>query len=92
MVATQQEDAVGVLDLEGEEEADGLDALAPAVDVVAQEQIGGLGREASVLEEAQHVVVLAVDVAADLDGGVDLDEHGLGEEDGLHMFDESENF
>ena len=87
MVATQQEDAVGVLDLEGEEEADGLDALAPA-----QEQIGGLGREASVLEEAQHVVVLAVDVAADLDGGVDLDEHGLGEEDGLHMFDESENF
>ena len=91
MVAAQQEDALGVLDLQREEQADGLDPLPPPVDVVPQEQVRRLGREPPVLEEPQHVVVLAVHVPADFDRGADFDEHGLREEDGLHAFDESEN-
>ena len=91
MVAAQEEDVVWVLDLQRKEQADRLDALAPAVDVVSQEEIGGLRGEPTVLEEAQHIVVLAVDVPADFDWGVDFYEHGLREEDSLDTFDESEN-
>jgi len=49
--------------LEREQEADRLERLLPAVDVVPQEEVVGLGREAAVLEQAQEVRVLAVDVA-----------------------------
>ena len=41
---------------------DGLERLLPPVHVVAQEQVVGLGREPAVLEEAQQVGVLPVDV------------------------------
>ena len=66
MVATENEKVLGVLDLVGQQQADGLERLLPAVDVVTEEEVIGLGREATVLEEAQEVVVLAVDIAADL--------------------------
>ncbi len=91
MVAAQQEDALRVLDLQRKEQADGLDSLPSPVDVVSQEEVGRLWREAAVLEEAQHVVVLPMNISADLDWGVDLDQHGLREEDRLHTFDESQN-
>ena len=67
MVAAQDEEVLGVLDLVREQQADGLERLLAAVDVVAEEEVVGFGREAAVFEEAQEVVVLSVDVAADLD-------------------------
>mmetsp|Transcript_9142 Transcript_9142/g.19171 ORF Transcript_9142/g.19171 Transcript_9142/m.19171 type:complete len:375 (+) Transcript_9142:761-1885(+) len=81
VVAPEDEEVLGVFDLVGQEEADGLEGLLAAVDVVAQEDVVGLGGEAAVFEEAQQVVVLAVDVAADLDGGFELQEHGLRDEE-----------
>ena len=63
VVATQQEEVLRVLDLVRQQEADGLKALLAAVDVVAEEEIIGLWREAAVLEEAQQIKVLAVQVA-----------------------------
>ena len=63
VVAAQHEEVLWVLDLVGEQEADGLERLLPPVHVVAQEQVVGLWREPAVLEEAQQVRVLAVDVA-----------------------------
>jgi hypothetical protein len=89
VVAPQDEHPRGILDLQGEEEADGLDALPAAVDVVAQEEVAGLGGHASVFEESQHVVVLSVDIAANLDRCGHFDQHGLFEEDGLGGADES---
>ena len=62
MVSPEQEEVLRVLDLVGEQEADGLQGLLPAVDVVAQEEVVGLGREAAVLKQAEQVGVLAVDV------------------------------
>lgn len=62
MVAAQDEEVLRVLDLVREEEADGLERLLAPVDVVAEEEVVGFGREAAVLEQAQEVVVLAVDV------------------------------
>ena len=67
MVSTEYEKVLGVLDLVGKEQADCLQGLLAAVDIVAEEEVVGLGREAAVLEQAQEVVVLSVYVTADLD-------------------------
>ena len=63
MVPAQQEEVLGVLDLVGQQQADGLQGLLASVHVVAQEQVVALGREASVFKQPKQVVVLAVDVA-----------------------------
>ena len=62
MVAPEEEEVLWVLDLVGEQEADGLERLLPPVHVVAQEQVVGLGREPSVLEQSQQVCVLPVNI------------------------------
>ena len=66
MVAAQDEEVLGVLDLVGEQQADRLEGLFAAVDVVAEEEVVCFGWEAAVLEQSQQVVVLSVDVAANL--------------------------
>ena len=91
MVAPQDVHLVRVLDLQREQQADRLDALPPPIHVVSQKQVVGLGRQSSVFEEPQHVVVLSVDVAADLERRGDFEQHGLFEEDGLDDANEPEN-
>jgi len=80
VVAAQQEEVLRVFDLVGEQQADGLQRLLAAVDVVAQEEVVRLRRKAAVLEQTQQIVVLAVDVAADLERGLQLEQNGLREE------------
>ena len=58
VVAPEQEKVFWVLDLVGEEEADGLEGLFASVYVVTQEQVVGLGREAAILKKPQQVIVL----------------------------------
>lgn len=41
--------------LEGQQQADGLQALLPSVHVVAQEQVVRLWRETAILEQSQEV-------------------------------------
>lgn len=91
VVAPQNGELVGVLYFEGKEEADGLDALPAPINIVPQEQVVGLGREAPVLEEPQHVVVLPVHIPAYFDGGAHLNQHGLLQKDRLHGADKSED-
>lgn len=67
MVAAQNEEVLGVLDLVGKKQADGLERLLATVDVITKEQIVGLRRESTVLEKTQEVVVLSVDITADLE-------------------------
>jgi hypothetical protein len=62
VVTTEDEEVLRVLDLVREEEADRLERLLASVDVVTEEEVVGFGRETTVLEEAEEVVVLAVDV------------------------------
>lgn len=78
VVASQQPQRVRVVNLERPQVQDALDTKVAAVDVIAEEQIAGLGRVAANLEQLHQVVVLAVDVAAHGDGGVHLEEVGLG--------------
>lgn len=66
MVATQNEEVLRVLDLVGKEQADGFERLLATVDVVAQEEIVGLGGKAAIFEQAQEIIVLAVNIAANL--------------------------
>lgn len=68
VVASEDEEVLGVLDLVGEQQADSLEGLLASVDVVTEEEVVGLRREAAVLEKTQQVVILAVDIAADLRG------------------------
>ncbi len=63
VVATEDEEVLGVLDLVREEEADGLERLLATVNVVAKEEVVGFWGEAAILEQAEQVVILAVDVA-----------------------------
>ena len=62
VVASQQEEVLGVLDLVSEQQAHGLEGLLAAVYVVTQEEVVGVGWESTVLEKSQQVVVLAVHI------------------------------
>ena len=66
VVSSQDEEVFRILDLVGQEETDGLKRLLATVDIIAQEEVVGLGREASVFEESEEIVVLAVDISANL--------------------------
>lgn len=67
VVSAENEKVLGVLYLVRKEQAYGLEGLLAAVNVVAKEQVVSLRGEAPVLEEAQQIVVLPVDVSADLE-------------------------
>lgn len=77
VVPAQQPEGLGVVYLEGPEVQDALDAEVSPVNVVAEEEVPRLGGVATDLEELHQIVVLAVDVAADGDGRVHLEEVGL---------------
>lgn len=62
MVAAEDEEVLWVLDLVGEQQADGFKGLLAPVDVIAEEQIIGFGGEPAVLEQAEEVIILSVDV------------------------------
>lgn len=84
MVAAQDEEVLRVLDLVREEEADGLERLLAPVDVVAEEEVVGFGGEPAILEQAQQVVVLPVDVTCTVhawsvsEAGEESERDGLG--------------
>ena len=64
VVAAQHEERLRVIDLEREQEQHALAREAPAIDVVAEEEVLRVPRVAARLEQAEQVEVLAVDVAA----------------------------
>jgi hypothetical protein len=67
VVATENEEVLGVLDLVCEEQADGFQRLLAAVDIVTEEEVVRFRREATVLEQAQKIVVLSMYITANLD-------------------------
>ena len=62
MVAAQQEEILRIFDFVGEQETDGLERLLATIHIIAKEQVVRLWREATVLEQSQQVVILAVDI------------------------------
>eukprot|EP00449_Zooxanthella_nutricula_P004904 CAMPEP_0198522210 /NCGR_PEP_ID=MMETSP1462-20131121/21401_1 /TAXON_ID=1333877 /ORGANISM="Brandtodinium nutriculum, Strain RCC3387" /LENGTH=176 /DNA_ID=CAMNT_0044251867 /DNA_START=136 /DNA_END=662 /DNA_ORIENTATION=+ len=66
MVSAQQEKILWIFGLVGEHQRDRFEGLLAPVDVIAQEDVIALWGEEAVLEDAQEIVVLPVDVPADL--------------------------
>ena len=62
VVASQQEEVLGVFDFVREQQTDRLKRLLPTIDVVAEKQVVGVGRKAAIFKKTQQVVVLPVDV------------------------------
>lgn len=86
VIATEDEEVFGIHDFVRQQEADGFQALLAPVDVVPQKEVIGLRWEAAVLKQPEEVGVLPMDVAANFDGGLQLQQHGLTEEDGTGPF------
>jgi len=80
VVAAEDEEVLGVLDLVGKKQTDGLERLLATINVITEEEVVGLGRETTVLEQTEEIVVLPVDITTDLDGSFKLEEDGLGNE------------
>jgi len=66
MVATQDEEILGVFDLVGKEEANGLERLLASVDIVPEEEIVCLRGEATILEQTEEVIILTMNVTTNL--------------------------
>jgi hypothetical protein len=77
VVSSEQEEILRILDFVCEEEADSLEGLLSTINVIAKEEIVGIGWEATVLKESEEVIVLAVDVTADFNGGLKLQQNRL---------------
>lgn len=80
MIPPQYEEILGVFNLVRQKETDGLEALLATVNVVPQKDVVRLGGKAPIFEESEKIVVLAVHISADLDGGLELQQHGLRDE------------
>ena len=74
VVATQQEEVLGILDLVSQQQADDLEVLLAAVHVVAEEKVVRLGRESADFEDSQQVDEFSVDVTRDDQRRVQLDK------------------
>ena len=66
VVATQDEEILWILDLVGKEQANGLEGLLATINVVTEKEVVSFRRESTVFKQTQKVVVLAVDITADL--------------------------
>jgi hypothetical protein len=63
VVSPQQEEWLWILDFVSQQQANGLHALFAPVHVVPQKEVVGVRWEASILEDAQQVIELTVNVA-----------------------------
>lgn len=63
VVPAEEKEVFWVFDFVGEKEADGLEGLLAAIDVITEEEIIGFWWEASVFEESEEIGVLSVNIA-----------------------------
>jgi hypothetical protein len=66
MVAAKDEEVFRVFDLVRKKQADGLKRLFASIDIITEEQVVCLWRESAIFEQTKEVIVLAVNVAANL--------------------------
>ena len=92
MVASEEEEVLWVLDLVGEEEADGLEGLLSSVHIVSEEKVIGFRWESSVLKQSQQVIILTMDISTDFDWCFQLEKDGLVDENVSGLDAEASNF
>ena len=62
VVTAKDEEVLGVLDFVGQQQTDRFERLLSSIDVISQKQVVGLRGELTILEQAQQIVVLAVNI------------------------------
>jgi hypothetical protein len=72
MIPPQQKEILRIPDLIGQQQTYTLNGLLATIHIIAQKQIVGGWGQPPILKDPQQVAVLAVNVAADLDGGCEL--------------------
>ncbi len=66
VVPTEDEEILGVFDLVRKQQADSLKGLLSSVHVISQEEVICLWWESSIFKEAEEIVVLSMNIAANL--------------------------
>ena len=67
MVATQDEEIFWILYFVGKKKADSFQRLLAPIDIVTEEQVVCFGRKSAILEQSQQVIILAMNITANLD-------------------------
>ena len=62
VVSSQKEEVLWIFDLVAEKQANTFNGLFSSIDVITKEKVVSLGWEASILENSEEVVVLAMDI------------------------------
>jgi len=65
VISTKNKKVFGVFDLVGKEQANGFQGLFSSIDIIAQEQVIGFRREATVLKKSEEVIILAMNVTCE---------------------------
>lgn len=81
MVPPEEKKVLRILDLVRQQQTNSFKTLFPSIHVVPKKQIVSLRWEATILKQPQQVVVLPVNVTADLQRGFQLEKDWLLEED-----------
>jgi hypothetical protein len=92
MTTSQEKVVLSVCELISEEKVNCFKWLFSSVNIITKENSVGFWRVSSILEQSKKVVVLAMDVATDFDGGIKLKKDGLVDEDVSRLNTEPSNF
>ena len=97
VVSSQQMDLVWELDLQGHQQADGLQRVSTSVNIVTQEQvvitldISAVIWDSPQVEEPHQILVLSMDVSEHLDRGINSEHHWLVHEDPLALIGQGDD-
>jgi hypothetical protein len=80
-----------VLNFISEQKTYRLDSLSSPVNIVSEEKIVGFGREAAILKESEHVVVLSMNIPTYFERRLSFNEHGLTEKNIFDGPNDAEN-
>lgn len=80
VISSEKEEVLRVLDFVCQKKADGFETLLSSVNIVSEEKVVCLWRETSILEKSEEIIVLAMDITANLDWGFQLEENWLVDE------------
>lgn len=81
MIPSQQEEVLRIFNLVAEQQEDGLQALLPSINIVAQEEVVGTRWESAHFEEPDQIAVLPMHISHNLHRRRQLDQRGLRKED-----------
>lgn len=66
MISSQDEEVLWIFDFVCQQKADGLQGLFTSIHIIAEKEVVCFRREAAVLKEPEEIIVLPMNVAADL--------------------------